>query len=195
MCVAAVAHTHPSLFFPRLASRSACIRGSLSVGSGSVSGAANVAVRWFGCERDRKDRKPRGENASCLGWEPGRGEGVRGEVERRRRRGEPDVSFRLTGWGIVPGQLWWGQRTAAFVPKRRRKGQRSGTAPLHSVSLLPFGGVQSSRASRATRTRLFYVLGSVKDSLSASDASTFSRVLSRPRIVRRRSNNPVKNGG
>ena len=54
-----------------------------------------------------------------------------------------------------------------------RGGQKSGTAPLLSVSLSPFGGVQSSRASRATRTRvLFYVLGSVKDSLSApSDAS------------------------
>lgn len=43
--------------------------------------------------------------------------------------------------------------------------ERSGTAPLLSVSLSPSGGVQSSRASRATRTRLFYVLGSVKDSL------------------------------
>ena len=87
-------------------------------------------------------------------------------VQRRRRRGERDASFRATGWGIVSRTAWWGATNRGFVAERREKGQRSGTAPLLSVSLSPSGGVQSSRASRATRTRLFYVPGSVKDSLS-----------------------------
>lgn len=87
-------------------------------------------------------------------------------VERRRRRGERDASSRATGWGIVSRTAWWGATNRGFVAERREKGQRSGTAPLLPVSLSPSGGVQSSRASRATRTRLFYVPGSVKDSLS-----------------------------
>lgn len=135
--------------------------------SGSVSAAEDGAhgSERFGSKRDEAKTRGKsawGESRPCLVGE----RCERRAVERRRRRGERDASFRATGWGIVSRTAWWGATNRGFVPERRRKGQRSGTAPLLSVSLSPSGGVQSSRASRATRTRLFHVLGSVKDSLS-----------------------------
>lgn len=135
--------------------------------SGSVSAAEDGAhgSERFGSKRDEAKTRGKsawGESRPCLVGE----RCERRAVKRRRRRGERDASFRATGWGIVSRTAWWGATNRGFVPKRREKGQRSGTAPLLSVSLSPSGGVQSSRASRATRTRLFYVLGSVKDSLS-----------------------------
>lgn len=160
--------------------------------SGSVSAAEDGAhgSERFGSKRDEAKTRGKsawGESRPCLVGE----RCERRAVERRRRRGERDASFRATGWGIVSRTAWWGATNRGFVPERRRKGQRSGTAPLLSVSLSPSGGVQSSRASRATRTRLFHVLGSVKDSLSQGLENGSRQFLS-PRDHGR---SPVNRGG
>ena len=127
--------------------------------------------------REKTQRTAWGERCSVFGWGTGRGSGNRDEVERRE--GGEKASCRSVwrgGASFQNGRLVGADEPPCSFLNGGRGGQKSGTAPLLSVSLSPFGGVQSSRASRATRTRvLFYVLGSVKDSLSASSDASLIR--------------------
>lgn len=120
-----------------------------------------VAVWWY--RDDIGGRRERGSDVHRRGWEA---------VERWAKAGRMRRVTALDGVGQpMDGRLVGAPevRGLSLLVKEEPGGKQRVpslspcSSPLRRLCLSPFGGVQSSRASRATRTLLSDILGSLEN--------------------------------
>jgi len=120
-----------------------------------------VAVWWY--RDDVGGRRERGSDVHRRGWEAAEHRAKAGRMRRVTALdgvGQP-MDGRLVGVPVVRGLSLSVKEGPGG--ERRVPSLSPCSSPLRRLCLSPFGGVQSSRASRATRTLLSDILGSLEN--------------------------------